>query len=318
MAVKNLKPGKTQVSNLISASIKPRNDKIANVEGGVYPIKLALFQTDQYRIGLGWPRSVPDCDINTKMLVSGNGEVLADRMTPENVDTDAFVRWYPTEETYSETDLRWDAAQGSPMVWEGATENLPTLIFDYEYRVGDEIFIRTALNFDSDTSDYLQGDLNELGGSVGYTVILVASVTSANPERSGLWCPTSKTGGWISVEFQGTSIYVETEQTARRRILQVANLLDTDAPLMLAMCFGRPRTNFYAAAGPSSVVSDSLLVGEAPAAFNSSIYLGRTTEDINHTLDMAVLDLGIYPSKLTGIEVRDEFATLSALYGGDR
>jgi hypothetical protein len=318
MAVKNLKPGKTTITNTIATSIKPRNDKVPNVAGGIYPIKMAVFNTDPYRIGLGWPRSVPDCDINTKVLISGTGEVLADRMTPENIDTDAFVRWYPTEETYSEVDMRWDAAQGSPMVWEGATGNLPTLLHDYEYRVGDEVFFRTALNFDSDTGDYLQGDLNELGGSVGYSVILVASITSANPERSGLWCPTSKTGGWVSVEFQGTSIYVETEQTSRTRILQVSNLLETDAPLMLAMCFGRPRTSFYAAAGPSSVISDSLLLGAVPDAFNSSIYRGRTTEDIEHTLDMAVLDLGIYPSKLTGMEVRDEFATLSALYGGDR
>jgi hypothetical protein len=318
MSVKNLRPGRINVESNTNVSLHTVSNDVEGAPGGRYPIRMAAFHMDPYRIGLGWPRPVPDCDLRVVSLVSGSGEVLADRPDPGVTDTDAFVRWYADDENYSVTDLRWESGQGTSNYFETAVGSEPTYITDYEYKVDDEVFIREALMFDSDTGDYLKGNLNELSGSAGYSVILVASITSVNPEYSGLWCPTAKNNGWVSVEFQGTGIYVETEQTPRRRILQVANLLDTDAPLMLAMCFGRPYTSFYAAAGPSSILSGRIETGQLPTAFNSDIYLGRSTEDLDHALDMALFDVGFYTKKLSGTEVGDEFSTLSSLYGGNR
>ena len=73
-------------------------------------------------------------------------------------------------------------------------EEMPELIYDYEYRVVNERFIVSALNFDSDTQNHMWTDLaSAFGGPLGYTVIMVFSPNSAYGNNvevpyNGLWC----------------------------------------------------------------------------------------------------------------------------------
>ena len=75
------------------------------------------------------------------------------------------MRWVADANFYDQISLRWRPIQSNVSPWETSPEHAPTLITDYEYRIGDERFIgMTALNFDSDTPDYMWNDLTLVDG----------------------------------------------------------------------------------------------------------------------------------------------------------
>jgi hypothetical protein len=298
---------------------------LAEPPGGLYPLRSAVWDIDEYRLMSGWPVPIPPYDVHGVSLVSASGEVLRARETPTSVATGATVRWISDLSYYSTTTLRWLPHQDNATspVWETASTHAPVLINDYEYRVGDERFHQDALNFDSDTQNYLTCDFRSLfGGSAGYTVILVMNPNSSYGNNvavpyNGLWCPASTTDPWMSVTMQGQYLYFETESMARTRVISIATALDSNAPLYVAMVFARPSTTFYVGSGPSSIRSKSANTGTAPMALGTEVHLGRGTTDLLHCADMALFDVGVYADNLSGLQVRDEFALLSQIYGGD-
>lgn len=336
MAVVTFSPGKTSVIATVRTRQQTNPPPLENIPGGLFPLRMALWETDEYRLASGWPVSVPELDIRARSLVSCEGEVLGYRESPRGITTGAMVRWIADDDLYSDIDLRWHPVYADqPVVWESAADYSPTYINDFEYKYGHEVLYKDAINFDSDSYEHMWTNLSTaLGGATGYTMLMVASLNSVYGDRdlpyTGIWCPGQPTpgigtqisetpdGGWVSLTLQGTALYLETDQSPRVKALDIAHLVASTAPLMIAMVVGRPYTTLYAGRGPTAISKASLNVGAQQVALDGNVLLGRTNGDILHTADMALMDLGIYPDRLTPSEVVNEFSLLAGVYGGDK
>jgi hypothetical protein len=312
---------------------------LQEVPGGLYPLMSAAFEVDEYRILSGWPMPVPDYDIRIECLVSGDGDVLGNRDSPTALLTDADMRWVADSDFYDEVGLQWNPIQGGVSPWRTTVENAPTLISDYEYTIGDERFVEmTVLNFDSDTANYMWNDLTGfIGGTFGYTVIMVMSPNSmygnnATLTNNALWSPddTVITGfeddgkpildgsAWTMFTMQDQMLWMTTEEKAQQKGVAIGNGLSSTAPIFLAIVVSRPQTTLYAASGASKVDVKALAAGEAPEPLNTSFWLGSGPFGNSATMDMALLDLGIYGNPLTADQVVAEISALSGVYGGDK
>lgn len=325
MALIRFNPGPTSIEldAKTSVSVNPRT--LTNMPGGLYPLRMALWQTDEYRIAKGWPVPVPDQEIRARTMVSAQGEILAARPEARGLRTGADARWIADADTYSDIDLQWWPIQGEPVIWETTPDFAPTLVSEYEYERGNLIFSEDVLNFDADGAEHLWTDLNPmLGGTTGYTVIMVAAMNSVYGNHlqspySGIWAPKEiADDGWVELSLQGHTLYLQTEQSKRTKALDISPLISGTAPFLLAMVVARPYTTIYAAAGPSSISKATMNVGNNVMQMNGNVVLGRSNGDLLHAADMALLDLGVYADQLTPAQVRDEFAALSSVYGGDK
>jgi len=270
----------------------------------------------------GWPVPVPAYDIRTETMMSADGTVLADRDPPTSLITGATFRWIADTSYWDLTSLRWAPIQGQVSPWTAMPGSDPTLVTDYEYRIGDERFTSmTCLNFDSDTADFLSNDLNlVMGGSNGYTVIMVVSPNSVygNNEdvpSNGLWGPPSTVDSWFSLKIQGNFLWLDTEDGTEKGVSIGTGQRGT-APMFLAVVVGRPQASLYAASGPSSMLTKRIPTGAAARPLRADFWLGRTALS-PATADMALFDLGIYGDMLSASQVANEFALLSGIYGGD-
>lgn len=334
MAIRRMRLEKTQLSNRARARAFVEPGPMPEPPGGLYPLHAAAYEIDEYRMLKGWPVAVPKLDIRASALVSCTGEVVSSREAQTGVTTGAFVRWVADEELYDPTTLTWAPLQGGNQLWYTSVEYAPTLIQNYEYRMGSERFTQmTALNFDSDTQNHMWTDLSRsLGSAGGYTVIMVASPNSiyGNDEDvsyNGLWSfgvPTppgetfaEETGaGWNSLTIQGNFVYYESESVPRTRSVAIGDQLERTSPTYLAAVFSRPEVTLYAATGPDSMSSITIPGGD-PVGLDDRVVLGRTTGDVQHTADLALFDLGLYPEALSAEKVRAEVAMLARVYGGD-
>ena len=334
MAVKNLRTGKTQVTAKGRGSVHKKPRAQLEAPGGLYPIRMSAWATDDFRISNGWPVSIPDYDIKARTLVSCEGEVLAYREQARAVTTGAMLRWIADDEYYNLTELIWHPYQAEyPVSWETSAEYAPTYLSDYEYELRSEVFVQEALNFDADSNEHMWANLSQaLGGAAGYTVIFSVSPSSAygsNLETpyAGLWCPGQPTvdpmfedpeGGWVSLTLQGNTLYLQTDQTRRKAAMSISDLLSTAAPVMIAMVIDRPYISLYAGRGPSGMTKTKVDAGSQVVPLDGRVVLGRSNGDLLHTADMTLMEINLYPEILTGQEVRDEFSLLSSIYGGDK
>lgn len=335
MAIKRFRPGRTTIVSSARGRAKKIPPPLAEMPGGLYPLRMAVWETDEYRMANGWPVKIPQYDIRASGLISAEGETLADRESARAVTTGADARWIADSETFDLDSLRWLPFEG-PLIWQTAPEYSPTFISDYEYEIRSEIYLGEALNFDSDSFEHMWTDTTSfLGGASGYTVIMCMSLNSVYGNNldvpySGLWCPGYPTpavgqplteaiqGGWVSLTLQGNSLYLETDQSKRTKALSITHLLDTAAPIMVALVVNRPTTRVYAGRGPSTMSHAALSVGSEVVPMDGHVVLGRTPGDILHTADMAMQEIGIYRSVLTPRQVQQEFSLLSSVYGGDK
>ena len=335
MSVIQLIPGSSAL--YAKASVRPSVNygQFTNPMGGLYPLRLAAFDTPEYRMMAGWPTNVPDYDIYCETLASCEGEVIGNRESPRAVITNALVRWIADSDTYDQTSLQWYPYQSSvDAQFVTAAEFAPTMLEDYEYRSGSERFYQDAINFDADGREHFWTDLTQsLGGAAGYSVLMCVNLHSVFGDSAtayaGLWGPGAPTpsgqdtftenfDGWISVKLKGQTLYVGTEQTSDTKTLAIADLLERSAPFYLGFCFARPYATIWAGAGPSSMRSFTVFTGATPQVFSGRVALGRPQGTVLNSADMAVLDLGIYADKLSATAVKTEVAKLSAIYGGDK
>jgi hypothetical protein len=336
MALKEFTPEPVEiiVSGQVRLSVEP--PQVNEAPGGLYPLQTKSFEMDEFRIRQGWPVEVPAYDIRCNTLISASGEVIALRDDSTAIETGALIRWIADPDYYDEDALIWrpfQDATGGISTWETSVEYAPVLVNDYEYRVKDERFVQTALNFDSDTRNHMWADFTgSIGGSTGYTVIMVMSPNSAYGNNvavpyNGLWCPGRATpegesfaedigDSWHSVTMQGGYLYFATESKAPVRMGSITPELNSNAPMFLAMIFGYPTVTIYVGSGPEDIRISSTPTGLGMAHLDDGVVLGRSTGDVLHTADMALFDLSIYANQLTPVEVQNEFALLSRCYGG--
>ena len=179
------------------------------------------------------------------------------------------------------------------------------------------------MNFDSDTADYMSIDLSlSMGGVSGYSVIMVLNPNSiyGNDQtiiENGLWGPDSADGAWAAFSIRDQSVYLSTESYPAQPGVPIGDGLSSSAPTYLALVVSRPQTTLYAASGPSDVRSKSLVAGARAEPLSTRFWLGQIASATAGTMDMALLDLGIYPNPLSRSEVVAEFSLLSQVYGGD-
>jgi len=262
---------------------------------------------------------VPEFDVTGDGLVSLVGEVLSFRPDPETIETAALIRWCASS-GYNEDTLRWEPTQYGilPIDITMVTDHIPTLLADYEYRVGQERFYQDAIFFDAEIQHYLSLDLGPLISGQGLTVIMVLSPNNPRVVTSGLFTNVRPTGGpFTDALIQGNYVYIETESQERIRAAPISNALNSNAPLYLALVLDRPNSITYSGPGPNSVQVVSVPSGDAGVAIASQWYIGRTVQDLTKTSDMALFDFGVYPQRLSQSEVQTEFAKLSQAYGGD-
>lgn len=333
-----LSPGKTEIQLTARNRASRIPPRLLNVPGGLYPMMSAAFEVDEYRIMSGWPVPVPDCDIQIECLVSADGEVLGNRDSPLALTTNADMRWVADSSYYDQVTCQWVPIQGHVTPWETTPDHAPTLITDYEYVLGDERFVdMSALNFDSDTSDYMWNDLAlMMGGTFGYTVIMVLCPNSVygnnqTVTNNALFGPTSSiiTGtdssgkpildgsAWVQFTVSDKMLWMTTEEKRRSKGVAMGNGEENTTPFYLAMVVQRPQTTLYASSGPSKVDSKALAAGAAPEALNTRFWLGNGPFPENSSMDMALMDLSIYGNALSKKDVLAEFSSLSSVYGGD-
>jgi len=320
-----IKPGNTDIQLTARAKANTIPKPFRSVPGGLYPMMSAAFEVDEYRIKAGWPSPVPDCDVRINVLVSADGDSLGNRDAPTSLVTGAPLRWVADSDYYDQTALQWTPIQGNVSPWETSPDHAPTLISDYEYTIGDERFTdMTALNFDSNTADYMWNNLDlVMGGTKGYTVIMVLNPNSIygndpNIIENGLWGPDDTSGIWAAFTVTNQAIYLTTESKPAQKGPSIGDALSDNTPTYVALVVGRPQTSIYAASGPSSVRVKSLASGATPESLNTRFWLGNSPSDAAGTMDMALLDLNIYPELLSKTDVLAEFSLLSGVYGGDQ
>ena len=316
--------------------------ELLEMPGGLYPLKSAAFEVDEYRLMAGWPVPVPDCDIQVQCLATADGALLGNRDSPLALTTAADMRWVADSDYYDQISYQWLPIQGDPSPWLTSSDSAPTLVTDYEYRNGDERFTSmTALNFDSNTSDYMWNDLGQfMGGTTGYTVIMAMSPNSIygnDPTITshGLWGPDP--GGplwdpdhpptdfaWVLFTLSNQAVNLRTESHTEQQGVAFGNALSGTAPTYLALVVnrppdpaGRPMVTLYAASGSSSVHHKALVAQGAPGPLSASFWLGNGPFPGVGTADMALFDLGIYANPLTADQVVAEITALSTVYGGD-
>lgn len=324
MAIVSAVPGKTEAELTARARGHRIPPALLDVPGGLYPLKSAAFEVDEYRIMSGWPVPVPDCDIRIECLVSAEGDVLGNRDAPTALVTNADMRWVADTSYYDETALQWTAIQGDSGPWQTSAGNAPVMVTDYEYTVGDERFTSmSALNFDSDTVDYMWNNLDLImGGTMGYTVIMVLSPNSIygndiTVDNNALWSPDVTTGTWTLFTVKDQAVWMATEEQPAQKGVPIGNGLSSTAPTYLALVVRRPQTTLYAASGPSKVLTKALAAGAAPEPLSTRFWLGNAPFPESASSDMALFDLGIYGNPLTKAEVVAEITSLSSVYGGD-
>jgi hypothetical protein len=324
VATVQIVPGKTDIQVSANGKAVRVPPALLEVPGGLYPLKSAAFEVDEYRIMSGWPVSIPTGDIRIHCQVTGDGTVLGNRMEPTALTTNADMRWVADADFYDQTALLWRPLQSGASPWETSAESAPSLIADYEYRVGDERFMgMSALNFDSDTNDYMWIDLSlALGGTTGYTVIMVMSPNSVygndtSVHDNTLWGPDSTLGAWSVFTVKEKAIWLTTEEQVAQKGVAIGNALTTAAPSYVALVVGRPQTTLYAGPGPTGAQVKALTAGAAPEPLSPRFRLGFGPFPSSATMDMALLDLSIYANLLSKEEVLAEFALLSQVYGGD-
>jgi hypothetical protein len=325
MALVQIHAGRVEIvaKSRVRASTLP--GQLANPPGGLYPMRSAAFEIDEYRVLEGWPVPVPSCDIRCDTLVSGDGVMLAERETPTGVLTGANYRWVADDDFFNPTTLSWVPIQGSEPTWTAPVDNLPSLINNYEYTVDDERFTSmTALNFDSDTSDYLTTDLSRVMSTVnGYTVIMVMSPNSVfgnNEDRryNAIWtCEDSPAETNFTVTIEDGYLWVQVDQTENQRGIAMSRAMSIQAPSYLALVFNRPKMAMYLSQGPKDIIVKRLDIAPSNQPFCNQILLGKMPgADLTHTADMALFDLGLYADALSADQVKDEFTLLSKIYGG--
>lgn len=108
-----------------------------------------------------------------------------------------------------------------------------------------------------------------------------------------------------------------TEEEIGQMGVAVGSSLRSPAPSYLAMVVQRPTTTLYAATGPTRILSKSLPAGAAPESLSTRFWLGNGPLVGTASVDMALLDLGIYANPLKPSEVAAEFAELCKVYGGE-
>ena len=337
MGLKYFTPGKSTLSAILHHNGKSIPKTLDEMPGGLYPIRMALWETDRYRIRDGWPVAPPKLDVFARSLVSSSGEVLVYREGPRGIETNADIRWIADEDFFNLDDLTWYPFQNQYSVaWHTGATFAPTYIDQYQYRRGNEFFYESGLNFDSDSKEHMYIDLGSaIGGSAGYTVVMCLTPNSVYGTNdavpySGLWCPGAATpgdaetfteppqGGWVSLTLQGSSLYLESDQTPRARVVRIPQLTSTAAPVYIAMVVGRPYTTIYAGLSTASMTKTLVGIGDQVKPFDGNIVLGRTNGDLKHCADMMMFDMNFYTDKLSPAEVRDEIAMLAGVYGGDK
>src|SRR3954447_25295725 len=105
MAVVNLRPGRSVVDASARLNMHAITPDLDHPPGGLFPIRLSAWNSDEYRLANGWPVDVPVCDMRARVLISATGEVLADRPDPGDISTSANARWIADEDFYNLTDL---------------------------------------------------------------------------------------------------------------------------------------------------------------------------------------------------------------------
>lgn len=324
MALKQIKPGPVQiiVEARTRANTLPR--KLTSVPGGLYPMKSAAFEIDEYRLAVGWPVGVPSCDIRSSTLVSGDGSMLADRDNPTAVLTGANYRWVADDDFYNETAVQWVPIQGGSPAWEGDPAHLPTLLSDYEYVIADERFTEmTVLNFDSDTTDALNTNLSRaMSTELGYTLMMVMSPNSVYGNNTDvsfntLWAnPPDPDKTSIELTLVDNYLWVELSDKPIQRGIAMARAVSVASPSYLAVVINRPTLTMYLGQGPSSIAFKTLDIGPKSKPISGDVLLGQHPADTLHNGDMALFDLSIYANPLSADQVKDEFALLSGIYGG--
>ena len=324
MAIISLVPGKTEAQLLARGRGHRIPPALRNVPGGLYPLLSAAYEIDEYRIMSGWPVPVPDCDIRIECLVSAEGDVLGNRDSPLALVTAADMRWVADVAFYDQVACQWTPIQGESGPWLTNPPTAPTLVTDYEYTVGDERFTSmTALNFDSNTSDFMWNNLDLImGGVTGYTVLMAMSPNSIygnddTIDNNALWSPAAIDGAWALFTVKDQAIWMRTEEKADQLGVAIGNGLNSTALTYVALVVGRPQTTLYAASGPSKVLHRALPAGAAPEPLSTRFWLGNSPFLDSASMDMALLDLGIYGRPLTKAEVVAEITSLSSVYGGD-
>ena len=337
MALLPIKPGSIEIISAVTTRGYVAPGTLKDVPGGLFPMKTAAFEVDEYRLLEGWPVPVPPCDIHCDSLVSGDGQLLADRQPPTSVLTGADYRWIADSDFYSQTALQWLPIQGSEPIWTAPTDHLPTLVHDYEYTVGEERFTEmSALNFDSDTADYLTTDLaRAMSTDKGYSVIMVMSPNSLYGNNvevpyNSLWCnppdppqpapplprlPVNRIA--LKVRLKDFYLRVALTDSADQQGIAMSQATSISAPSYLAVVINRPNLTMYLGQGPKNIAAKKLNVGPPSLTMSTVTLLGKDPADNDHCADMALFDLGLYATPLSAEAVATEFALLSKIYGGD-
>lgn len=328
-----LTPVQVQASLTMNAQATVTPPFLSEIPGSLHPLRLAIYDVPEYRMRNGFPTDKPPLDIHADSLFSVTGEVMADRLAPTQINTGAETRWVVDEELFSEDMLSWTPWQDQiPVVLRSSVEYMPTLT-PYEYRIGKEVFLGEAINFDADSRQHMWLDTQGIMPLSGYTVIMVVSLNSAYGNTneipySGIWCHGNPTpagdsfaepgDAWFDLDMMGNYLYLSTEQRDRRQTVSVSERLTSTAPMYIALAAGHPVATVYVATGPGLVRSLTVPTGALlPDALHPGVVLGRSNGDVLHTADMALFDLGIYGRVLSESEVLAEIALLSQVYGGE-
>jgi hypothetical protein len=133
MTVVSASAGRTEVQLVARGRGNRIPPELLEAPGGLYPLKSAAFEVDEYRIMSGWPVPIPSCDIRIDCLVSAEGSVLSDRDIPTSLVTGADMRWVADVDFYDQISLQVAADPGLGLTLGGHPD--PPADTDHRLRV---------------------------------------------------------------------------------------------------------------------------------------------------------------------------------------
>lgn len=312
MAILQVTTGQTNVASTAVTRVLHTPSSVYGLPSGINPVRLSVFEVPPYVMRTGWPTKKPAHAIEASTLVSATGEVLADRQSPRSVAPASDYRWLADAETYDEINLAWFSWVGTHSM-QITVDHAPTLIEDFSWQVGSEVFNGPSVYFNDETAQHISLDLPQPFSA--YTVILVAGLNQVGNDTSlpqaGIWCSETSGGRGANLTLMGNYLYLNGQRT-----VPVTDHLTSSAPCYIALVAQAPQGAVYAGGGPASMRSLKVPTYAEVADFDASVVIGKTPDVLDYPVQMALFETNLYGRALTSEEIVAEVATLSRSYGG--
>lgn len=278
----------------------------------LYPLRRTRFDMPAYRLRQGIPYAVPNIDVQSVSTVSLSGATVTNtRPSPLQVAPTSVARWLPTDDTWN--GEVWSAQGGGGRTLVANTWQAPTITHDFHYYVGKELVTRDALLFSTDGvhsglisnfTPYMESE---------WTIMIVGCPLP--PRRNALG--VSDYYGAIehvneNFGLRQFSTAIQYHQGTQANNTPMA--LGSQTPVIYAISATETTIRFYRRVLGNTWVLTLARTNGAGVYFMDLLLCGKSG-DLNHTANMALMEVNFYNTRLTDNDFELEASNVYSAYG---